>query len=84
LFYLVDLNRMKFESMNFKTRIKNFSRLTKHKSMVEVMSDEYAKCIGEDYHKVFNVMWKYTEDFRNKIQRKKRLKKILLFRSLVQ
>jgi tRNA A-37 threonylcarbamoyl transferase component Bud32 len=78
-FYLVDLNRMKFESMDFETRIKNFSRLTKHKSMVEVMSDEYAKCIGEDYHKVFNVMWKTTEDFRNKIQQKKNIKKVLRF-----
>jgi len=79
LFYLVDLNRMKFESMNFKNRIKNFSRLTKHKSMIKVMSDEYAKCIGEDYHKVFNVMWKSTEDFRNKIQQKKNIKKALRF-----
>ncbi len=78
-FYLVDLNRMKFESMDFETRMKNFSRLTKHKSMVEVMSDEYAKCIGEDYHKVFNVMWKSTEDFRNKIQQKKNIKKALRF-----
>ena len=78
-FYLVDLNRMKFESMDFETRMKNFSRLTKHKSMVEVMSDEYAKCIGEDYHKVFDVMWKSTEGFRNKIQQKKNIKKALRF-----
>jgi Lipopolysaccharide kinase (Kdo/WaaP) family len=78
-FYLVDLNRMKFESMNFENRIKNFSRLTKHKSMVEVMSDEYAKCIGEDYNKVFKLMWKGTEDFRNKIQQKKNIKKALKF-----
>jgi lipopolysaccharide kinase (Kdo/WaaP) family protein len=79
LFYLVDLNRMKFESMNFESRIKNFSRLTKHKSMVEVMSDEYAKCIGEDYNKVFNLMWKCTKDFRNKIQKKKNIKKAIKF-----
>jgi len=47
-FYLVDLNRMVFGPLDFETRIKNFSRLTIHKSMVEVMSDEYAKCSGND------------------------------------
>lgn len=78
-FYLVDLNRMKFESLDFKARIKNFSRLTIHKSMVETMSDEYAKCIGVDYDKVFNLMWKETENFQTKYYRKKRLKKRLKF-----
>ena len=77
-FYLVDLNRMEFKSMDFETRIKNFSRLTIHKSMVEVMSDEYAKCSGEDYNKIFDLMWKETEVFQEKFHRKRRLKKKLL------
>lgn len=76
-FYLVDLNRMNFGKLDFKTRIKNFSRLTIHKSMVEVMSDEYAKCSGEDYSKIFNLMWSETEAFQEKFHRKKRLKKKL-------
>lgn len=78
-FYLVDLNRMKFGILDFGTRIKNFSRLTIHKSMVEVMSDEYAKCSGEDYNTIFNLMWKETEDFQYRFHRKKRLKKKLKF-----
>ncbi|RLD27060.1 MAG: Kdo domain containing protein [Bacteroidetes bacterium] len=78
-FYLVDLNRMHFETMDFVVRIKNFSRLTKHESMVEVMSDEYAKCINKDYDIVFNLMWKSTKSFRNKIERKKRLKSLFKF-----
>ena len=76
-FYLVDLNRMVFKPMDFETRIKNFSKLTTHKSMVEVMSDEYAKCSGEDYNKIVDLMWKETEDFQYKFHRKKRLKKKL-------
>lgn len=76
-FYLVDLNRMKFEPMDFEARIKNFSRLTKHKSMIEVMSDEYAKCIAENYNKVFDLMWSATGKFQKKIKQKKNLKKIL-------
>lgn len=78
-FYLVDLNRMEFKPLDFETRIKNFARLTIHKSMVEVMSDEYAKCSGEDYNKVFQLMWKDTEDFQAKYYRKTRLKKKLKF-----
>tara|TARA_R110002050_G_scaffold300018_1_gene467393 strand:+ start:88262 stop:89017 length:756 start_codon:yes stop_codon:yes gene_type:complete len=78
-FYLVDLNRMNFGPLDFETRIKNFTRLTIHKSMVEVMSDEYAKCTGEDYNKIFNLMWKETEAFQEKFYRKKRLKKKLKF-----
>ncbi|MCC1485252.1 lipopolysaccharide kinase InaA family protein [Winogradskyella immobilis] len=78
-FYLVDLNRMEFKTLDFETRIKNFSRLATHKSMIEVMSDEYSKCICMEYTKVFNLMWKETQDFQDKFHRKKRLKKKLLF-----
>jgi len=78
-FYLVDLNRMQFKSMNFQSRIKNFSRLTIHKSMVEIMSDEYAKLSNEDYHKVFDLMWDCTESFQKRFHRKKDLKKKLKF-----
>jgi len=76
-FYLVDLNRMNFVKMNFEMRMKNFARLTHYREMVEVMSDEYVKCIGGDYDKVFNAMWKGVEDFKAKRARKKELKKKL-------
>jgi len=79
-FYLVDLNRMRFgATLDFETRIKNFSRLTTHKSMVEVMSDEYARSSGEDFNAIFDLMWKSTQDFQNKFHGKKRLKKKLKF-----
>lgn len=78
-FYLVDLNRMRFGPMDFETRIKNFSRLTTHKSMVEVMSDEYAKCSGEEYQKIFDLMWQETEAFQEKFKRKKRIKERFKF-----
>ena len=80
-FYLVDLNRMKFETMPFNERMKNFARLTKHKSMVEIMSEEYAKCINVEFNVVFDKMWKYTQEFRQKIQRKKRFKKLIKINS---
>ena len=78
-FYLVDLNRMNFAPLDFETRIKNFAKLTIHKLMVEIMSDEYAKCIGKPYDKIFDLMWKETEAFQYRFHRKKRLKKRLKF-----
>ena len=74
-FYLVDLNRMEFKPLDFETRIKNFSRLTIHKSMIKVMSEEYAKSSGEDFNKIFDLMWNETEAFQEKVRRKKQLKK---------
>ncbi|GGI57126.1 lipopolysaccharide kinase InaA family protein [Winogradskyella haliclonae] len=78
-FYLVDLNRMKFGEMDFKTRMKNLSKLTIHESMIKVMSNEYAKVSGEDEIQIFNTMWKETQDFQERYHRKKRLKKKLKF-----
>lgn len=78
-FYLVDLNRMEFGKMNFETRIKNFSKLTIHKSMVKVMSNEYAKCTGDDEKKIFDAMWSYTKSFQEKFYRRNRIKKQIFF-----
>lgn len=74
-FALVDLNRMNFKILDFEARMKNFARLSKYKHMVEIMSDEYAKCINKSYEEVFELMWKNVQDFRSKVHRKRNLKK---------
>ncbi|WP_246136860.1 lipopolysaccharide kinase InaA family protein [Gillisia hiemivivida] len=74
-FFLVDLNRMNFKQMNFDDRMKNFSRLTPKKEMVEVMANEYSKLIEKDSSEVFEKMWFYTKKFQENHLRKKRLKK---------
>jgi len=78
-FYLVDLNRMNFKSLSINERIQNFSRLTPKKEMVEVMADEYAKCIGVNANNVFEKMWFYTNKFQKKFHGKKALKRKLKF-----
>jgi hypothetical protein len=79
-FYLVDLNRMKFHNtIDFQTRMKNLSKITHKKDMIEVMSNEYAKLSGEPEAVVFEAMWKLTADFQFRFHRKKRLKKKLKF-----
>jgi hypothetical protein len=80
LFYLVDLNRMKFhENIDFETRMKNLSRLTPDKEMVRVMSNEYAKMYEQNENTIFITLWGYTERFQEHYYRKKRMKKILKF-----
>ncbi|WP_289658040.1 lipopolysaccharide kinase InaA family protein [Flavobacterium panacagri] len=80
-YFLVDLNRMKFHnSMTFEMRMKNLSRLTPLKEMIEVMSNEYAKLYKEESEqKIFDTLWKYTSDFQEGFYRKKRIKKKLKF-----
>ncbi len=77
-FYLVDLNRMNFhEAMDFDTRIKNFSRLTPYKDMVEIMATEYAKLINQPAQEVVDAMWNKTEEFQQKFHQKQARKKKL-------
>ena len=76
-FYLVDLNRMNFHNeMSFELRMKNLSRLTPKKEMIEVMSNEYAKLYKEKSEtEIFELMWGETEAFQAKFQKKQALKK---------
>ena len=78
-FYLVDLNRMEFGPMDFKTRMSNFRRLSAIESQVHVMADAYASASGEDPTLVFETMWQGIQDFQKGFHRKKRLKKKLKF-----
>jgi len=79
-FFLVDLNRMEFHNeMSFELRMKNLCRLTPHKEMVAVMSNEYAKVSGESEEEIFATLWKMTADFQYRYYRKKRIKKNLKF-----
>ena len=79
-FYLVDLNRMNFhETIDFQLRMKNLSRLTPKKELVAIMSEEYAKLSGESKDLVFETIWKATQDFQYRYNRKKRIKRQLKF-----
>lgn len=78
-FFLVDLNRMNFKNLDFDDRMKNFSRLTPKKEMVEIMANEYASLIKQQESEVFEKMWFYTSNFQKKFHRKRALKKKLRF-----
>ena len=79
-FFLVDLNRMQFhQTIDFKTRMKNLSKITHKKDMIAVMSNEYAKLSNGDETTIFETMWGLTVDFQYRFHRKKRIKKKLKF-----
>lgn len=70
-FYLIDLNRMRFESMDFKKRMHNFRRLWPSKTMIKVMADEYSKLYGTSYDETYQLMLKCSREFQKKINSKK-------------
>ena len=77
-FYLVDLNRMKFEKMSTKKRLINFSRLcahTKSRELANLISSEYSDIYGIDKKFAFNIIWKNMLKYRIPYDLKKRLKK---------
>lgn len=78
-FFLVDLNRMNFKTLDFESSMKNFSRLTPKEEMVRIMANEYAKLIKLPEAVVFEKMWSDTMHFQEKFHRKQRLKRKLKF-----
>lgn len=78
-FFLVDLNRMNFRELDFEARMKNMSRLTPQREMIQIMASEYAKLSSWPEEEVFERMWYHTTEFQRKFQRKKELKRKLRF-----
>jgi len=76
-FYLVDLNRMRFEKMDYQKRMDNFSRLGLTPDMIEIVSRAYAKLIGEDVDQVRADITASCNAFDKKKEKKKNLKKKL-------
>jgi len=70
-FYLIDLNRMRFETMNFKKRMHNFRRLWLSKAMIHIMSKEYAVLSKIPLSEIQSGMLHYSRQFQKKIDAKK-------------
>ncbi len=76
-FYLIDLNRMVFEEMDYEKRIKNFDRLSLTDDMIVIISKKYAELIHKDEKTIYNEISDVCVDFAKKRARKKRIKKKL-------
>ena len=76
-FYLIDLNRMKFERMGFNKRMKNFSRLTTDNKIIKIFSEEYSKKINYNKNEIFKKILYHVNNFQKKIIKKKKIKQLL-------
>lgn len=70
-FYLIDLNRMRFESMDFEKRMHNFRRLWLSKTMINIMATEYAKQYNKTEAETHALLTKYSRAFQKKVNSKK-------------
>lgn len=74
-FYLIDLNRMQFETMDLAKRMENLKRLWLSKKMIRIIATEYAKISNAPFNEVYNLLFQSSQDFKRKINRKKYLKR---------
>lgn len=70
-FYLIDLNRMRFEPMDFNARMHNLRRLWLSKTMMKVMAAEYAELYNKPVDGTYALMLHYSRAFQKKINSKK-------------
>ncbi len=74
-FYLIDLNRMKFENLSLESRMDNFKKMWLSKTMVKVVAKAYAKLSNQPEEKLHAILLEKTTQFKRKITKKKWLKR---------
>lgn len=70
-FYLIDLNRMRFEPMDFTKRMKNFRRLWLSKTMINIMAPVYGNLYGKTSEETHRLMTLHSRKFQKKVNIKK-------------
>ncbi len=76
-FYLIDLNRLKFESLSLPESMENLKRLWLSKQMIQIIAQRYAELSGHSYDQVFHLLLKSSRKFKVKINKKKYWKRKL-------
>ena len=74
-FYLIDLNRMQFETMDLAKRMDNLKRLWLSKKMIRIIATEYAEISSYTFEEVYKLLLQSSQDFKRRINRKKYLKR---------
>lgn len=70
-FYLIDLNRMRFEPLNFDRRMHNFRRLWLSKTKIKIIAEAYGKLYKKDYGETYELLLKHSRAFQKKVNSKK-------------
>ena len=74
-FYLVDLNRMKFENLSIEQRMDNFKKMWLSKGMVQIIAKKYAQLSQQPEDKLLSILMEKSQQFKRKTARKKYLKR---------
>jgi len=74
-FYLIDLNRMQFETMDLQKRMSNLKRLWLSKKMIRIIATEYASISNKPFDMVYGLLLESSQNFKRRINRKKYLKR---------
>ena len=74
-FYLIDLNRMKFESLSIAQRMDNFKKMWLSKQMIKVVAHKYAQLSNQDESVIYPILMEKSIAFKRKINKKKYLKR---------
>ncbi|CAI8206818.1 MAG: Uncharacterised protein [Flavobacteriaceae bacterium] len=70
-FYLIDLNRMRFEPMSLNKRMYNFRRMWLSKKMVRVIATQYALLYNVPFAKIHHLLLSYSKKFQGKANKRK-------------
>jgi hypothetical protein len=74
-FYLIDLNRMKFEEMSLQKRMDNFKKMWLSKQMIQIVAKKYAELYNKDEQLLHSILLEKSTQFKRKIAKKKWLKR---------
>ncbi len=75
VFYLIDLNRMRFEEMTWAMRMKNFARLALAPDMIAIIGATYARLSGQAVEKTIDQIAQLSRRAAARGARKQTLKK---------
>ncbi len=76
-FYLIDLNRMKFESLSIAQRMDNFKKLWLSKLMIQIIAKKYAALAQHPEEEIERLLMQFSTQFKRKAARKKYIKKFV-------
>jgi len=80
-FYLIDLNRMRFEPMDLDARMHNLRRLWLSKTMIRSIAMHYAVLGKHPVSKVEELLLKHSKRFQNKVNLRKLRRRSRAFRN---
>lgn len=75
-FSLVDVNRMKFMTLDDSLRMKSIRRLTKNLDTLKLIVKHYCKTSGQDFNHLAGLLTKHSGNFKRRRKNMQRLKKL--------